>query len=248
MSFYEYVKYLLLYAFAPDSTKTMEWRMLRLLNKDRQRGALKKLKMQEDLRTVARKHSLDMANKDYFDHVNRQSHNPSDRLKIAGVSEVQSGENLAKIGGFKNPTQKAEDGLMKSPGHRANILNGSYNTVGIGVVMDKNGSYYFTQNFAVRELILKKNIPKKAKIGKAIKIQGEVFNDVRSVIYQVRMANTDIIMDQGFISVDKGKFCKNIFIKDAGLYYIDLYADNRGFGDYKLTNRSEIKAVRGLFR
>ena len=36
---------------------------------------------------------------------------------------------------------------MGSAGHRANILEGSYTHIGIGVFKNDNG-YYFTQNFA----------------------------------------------------------------------------------------------------
>jgi uncharacterized protein YkwD len=36
---------------------------------------------------------------------------------------------------------------MNSPGHRANILNGRYSTIGVGVVVAASGQPYYTQVF-----------------------------------------------------------------------------------------------------
>ncbi|MBP2635571.1 MAG: SCP-like extracellular, partial [Firmicutes bacterium] len=37
--------------------------------------------------------------------------------------------------------------LMNSSGHRANILNSNYTTVGIGVALDSAGNVYVFQDF-----------------------------------------------------------------------------------------------------
>ncbi|MCQ2385923.1 MAG: CAP domain-containing protein, partial [Clostridia bacterium] len=52
-----------------------------------------------------------------------------------------AGENIAK--GYKTPAEVMQ-GRMNSPGHRANILNGSFRELGVGYV--KNGNYW-TQEF-----------------------------------------------------------------------------------------------------
>ena len=41
----------------------------------------------------------------------------------------------------------AHQGLMNSPGHRANILNPSFTEIGIGIRRKGNGQYYITQMF-----------------------------------------------------------------------------------------------------
>ena len=54
-----------------------------------------------------------------------------------------AGENLA----LAPTTEFAHEGLMNSPGHRANILNGQFRRVGIGVL---DGGIYgkmFVQEF-----------------------------------------------------------------------------------------------------
>lgn len=145
--------------FRPNSLEAKEWLMLKLLNFDRKLNKLKPLTMQNDLRLVARAHSNQMAEQDFFAHVDPQKRDPGDRIRGAGITDATFGENLAKMRGYDNVTNEAEDALMKSPGHRANILHTSFNCVGIGVIEAKDKTFYFTQNFARRFLRL--NVRKK---------------------------------------------------------------------------------------
>ena len=69
-----------------------------------------------------------------------------------------SGENVGlmyrgRVRGFKKPIDTTRDiaqaqhiSWMRSPGHRANILNSNFSLIGVGVVRNKNG-YYCTQLF-----------------------------------------------------------------------------------------------------
>ena len=140
--------------FLPNSLRTMEWRMLMLVNQDRKYHNLSALTMQNDLRDVARNHSFHMAEQDFFAHVDPANRDPGDRIHGAGITDMTFGENLAKMRGFEHVTEEAEKALMKSPGHRANILYKDFNCVGIGVIQAKDQTYYFTQNFARRFLKL----------------------------------------------------------------------------------------------
>lgn len=241
MSFGEWLRYILLLIFFPRSTKTMELRMLRLLNRDRRKHGLKPLRMQEDLRRVARKHSLDMAQKDYFDHVNLQAQSPSDRLKIARVTDTTSGENLAKIGGFAHPTQFAEEGLMNSPGHRANILNDSYNVVGIGVIQDSRKIYYFTQNFAKRALVFKRKIAQKIPIGKTLRISGEAFFAVKAVAYQVKFVKAEKALSEKVYKIQNKKFDFKVSFPELGNYEVLIFIDQKGDGNFTLSNTFELQ-------
>ncbi len=245
MTLGEFLKYVFLMVFRPRSLKTMEWRMLRLLNLDRKRHGLAPVRMQENLRKVARRHSEDMARKDYFDHVNLKAQSPSDRLKGARVSDVVSGENLAKVGGYKNPTQFAENGLMNSPGHRANILNSVYNVVGIGVVKNERGVYFFTQNFAKRALVFDGKIPKRVAIRKGLRLKGRTFSDAGTILCQVKRPKVDTVLHQKTFSVQGDKFSLRIPFKEVGIYEISLYADGEGgTGDFVLANRFTVKVGR----
>jgi uncharacterized protein YkwD len=80
----------------------------------------------------------------YFSHTSPVSGSPADRLAHAGVAYAASGENLA----YAPSVELAHQGLMASPGHRANILEPAYSRVGIGV---QNAGLYgrmFTEEFA----------------------------------------------------------------------------------------------------
>ncbi|MBQ2931950.1 MAG: hypothetical protein IJE62_03780 [Clostridia bacterium] len=69
---------------------------------------------------------------------------PFDMMKSFGISYKTAGENIAR--GQATP-QAVVNGWMNSAGHRANILNASYNTIGVGYVADGN---YWTQMFVGR--------------------------------------------------------------------------------------------------
>ncbi len=222
--------------------------MLRLLNRDRKlNGKLPPLRMQEDLRTVARKHSQDMAKKDYFEHVNLEGKSPSDRLEIARITEVTSGENLAKIGGYRNPTQFAENGLMNSPGHRANILQPLYNVVGIGIIQDLRKIYYFTQNFAKRDILFRKKFPKKLRIGRKLVLHGEVFSQVDSALVQIRFAGQKSPLHQAVVQTPQKALRYTYAFSDPGIFEVCVFSHIPGHESYSLCNKFEVKVFRGFW-
>jgi len=66
----------------------------------------------------------------YFAHDTPEGRSPFDRMKEARVQFLTAGENLALA-----PTLSiAHQGLMNSPGHRANILRPQFGRVGIGIM------------------------------------------------------------------------------------------------------------------
>ncbi len=235
----QYLLYLVRRLLFPTSTRTMEWHMLRLLNKDRKNHGLSALFMQEDLREVARKHSRDMARQDYFSHTNLKGQSPGDRLKGARVTDATAGENLAKIGGFALPTQRAEIGLMLSPGHRANILNEHYNCVGIGVIKSVTKIYYFTQNFAKREVILHRKPKTKARQKKGLVLKGKTVSDLREILIEIQATGQK--PQRMLVPVQKQKFTAQIILTHPGHHTLKLYAP-RG-RQYHLANQFEIRVV-----
>lgn len=223
--------------------------MLKLLNKDRKMNGLKKLRMQQDLREVARKHSKDMARKSYFEHENILGQTPFDRLDKARITDIVAGENLAKIKGFKNPVVRAEIGLMNSPGHRANILNEHYNAVGIGIIKSIDQIYYYTQNFAARDLIFLNKIPNRVRLHKGLKLKGFTFTDINKIFYRIKKSlESEQILQEGFIGLEKNKFNHTINFKDIGIFYILIYVGSNKLKDQlKIANKFEIKVSKGWF-
>ncbi|HYG39857.1 MAG TPA: CvpA family protein [Cytophagales bacterium] len=121
----------------------LEARMLELINQERAAEGLEPLKADVEMRAVARKHSVDMFNRGYFSHYTPEGSDPFDRMENEGVSFRTAGENLALA-----PTLSlAHSGLMKSPGHRANILQPKFKRVGIGIMDGGNKGLMVTQNF-----------------------------------------------------------------------------------------------------
>lgn len=117
--------------------------MLRMINEERQKHDLSLVVMDKALRGVAREYSKEMFLHGYFSHVDRGGKNPFQRMQSAGISFISAGENLA----LAPSVDLAMQGLMDSPGHRANILSSKYGKVGIGVI---DGGIYgkmFTQEF-----------------------------------------------------------------------------------------------------
>ncbi|TCP23489.1 putative YkwD family protein [Scopulibacillus darangshiensis] len=121
-----------------------EQKVVELTNKERTNRGLQPLKVDNELAKMARDKSADMRDKGYFDHQSPTYGSPFDMMKSYGIDYTAAGENIAA--GQKTP-QDVVDAWMKSPGHRANILNKDYTYIGVGYV--KGGSYgsYWTQEF-----------------------------------------------------------------------------------------------------
>lgn len=121
-----------------------ETEMLNLINQERARAGLAPLVMDETMREVARQHSREMFELGYFGHESPVTGSLTDRLLRAGVRFRVAGENLA----YAPNVRLAHEGLMASPGHRANILNPQFRRVGIGAVRSELRGTMFTQEFA----------------------------------------------------------------------------------------------------
>jgi uncharacterized protein YkwD len=132
------------YTVAESQPKpNLEARMLELVNNERASAGLSPLAPDPELTEVARRHSADMFRRGYFAHVTPENRDPFDRIREADIRFLTAGENLALA-----PTvQIAHAGLMKSPGHRANILRSSFGRVGIGIMDGGIHGLMVTQNF-----------------------------------------------------------------------------------------------------
>lgn len=122
----------------------LEEQMLQMVNQERGKQGLEPLVMDEQLRQVARSHSTEMFRLSYFAHNSPISGSPVDRIRAAEIPFMAVGENIA----YAPSLAVAHNGLMNSPGHRANILSPDFHRVGIGI---EDGGLYglmFTQEFA----------------------------------------------------------------------------------------------------
>jgi uncharacterized protein YkwD/uncharacterized membrane protein required for colicin V production len=122
----------------------MEKAMLELVNRERTERGLPALKWDDRLREVARGHSRDMLKRGYFAHNSPEGKTVMDRVVARELRFQMVGENLALA-----PTLSiSHQGLMDSPGHRANILHDEFTRVGIGAIEAPPYGIMFTQVFA----------------------------------------------------------------------------------------------------
>jgi uncharacterized protein YkwD len=120
--------------------KTPEQAVLELVNDARSAKGCKALVIDDRITTAAQAHSTDMATQNYFSHTSKDGRTFDVRMKEAGYPRP-GGENIAK--GYTTPEQVMQ-GWMNSTGHRENIENCSFTTMGLG--LDTRGNYW-TQNF-----------------------------------------------------------------------------------------------------
>jgi len=127
----------------PKVRESLEAEMLVMINGERAKEGLHPLVADTQLREVARMHSRDMFARSYFSHITPDGLSPFDRIRQADISFRTAGENLA----LAQTLAIAHQGLMDSPGHRANILKASFGRVGIGILDGGIYGLMVTQNF-----------------------------------------------------------------------------------------------------
>jgi len=126
-----------------SADKTAETKMLNMINEEREKRGLGKLVFSQSLTQVGRRHCEDMFKRGYFSHYTPEGLSPFDRMAQADIPFEYAGENLA----LAPNTELAMQGLMGSPGHKANILGENFGKLGIGVI---DGGVYgemFCQEF-----------------------------------------------------------------------------------------------------
>ena len=120
-----------------------ELEVFNLINAQRTKNGLSALKIDSEVQNVARIKAQDMVNNNYFSHNSPIYGSPFDMLKSFKVSYKTAGENIA--GNSSNSA--AVNAWMNSSGHKANILNSSFNYTGIGVVTGSKYGNIYVQMF-----------------------------------------------------------------------------------------------------
>lgn len=138
---------------------TVERQMLDLINTERAAAGLNPVRLNLLLNESSEDHSEWMISTDQFSHTGAGGSSSHDRMVAANYpfeGSWTSGENIAwqserGAEGIEDDVVQLHEGLMDSPGHRANILNPNFTEIGIGIERgDFNGfdGVVVTQNFA----------------------------------------------------------------------------------------------------
>ncbi|MFR9795792.1 CAP domain-containing protein [Streptomyces sp. MS06] len=119
-----------------------EAEVLKLVNEERAKVGCSALSANSALTGLARAFSDDMAARGFFDHTDPDGATPWDRAAKASITGL-GGENIAR---GQADAAAVMEAWMNSPGHRANILNCDFHTLGVGVHFGPGGPWW-TQDF-----------------------------------------------------------------------------------------------------
>ncbi len=117
-------------------------RIVELVNEERAKAGLNPVTLKEDVTAAAQVRAVE--SETLFSHTRPDGTSFVTALKEAGVSYRGAGENIAW--GQKSP-EEVMKGWMNSAGHRANILNEKYTTIGVGYHQNAAGVNYWSQLF-----------------------------------------------------------------------------------------------------
>ena len=116
--------------------------VVKLVNEERAKAGLSPLSVNSKAANAAQTRAREIEKS--FSHTRPDGSSFNTALTEAGVSFRGAGENIAY--GQTTPQQVME-GWMNSSGHRANILNANYTSLGVGHYKNGAGVDYWTQLF-----------------------------------------------------------------------------------------------------
>lgn len=125
---------------APDAQA--ERRLVELINRERAQAGLPGLAVQLDMQAVADRWSGMMVDRGSRCELASLRHNPDYAREMPDGWSLLA-ENVA-CGMTVDPIHQS---LMASPGHRANILDGAFTHIGVGVAIAADGAMWVTQDF-----------------------------------------------------------------------------------------------------
>ncbi|WP_262268538.1 CAP domain-containing protein [Microvirga yunnanensis] len=130
----------------------LETYFLQLVNEARTSAGVKSLTFDGELLDSSDAHSAWMDQTDTFSHTGVNGSSAGTRMTTAGYGWQGWGENIAYVSGdlTEATVRQLHTNLMNSPGHYANIVNGSYEEIGIGLKEGTINGYkvvFVTQNF-----------------------------------------------------------------------------------------------------
>jgi Ca2+-binding RTX toxin-like protein len=133
----------------PTSLETL---FLQLVNEARTNAGVKALTFDGELLDSSDSHSAWMDQTDTFSHTGVNGSSAGTRMTMAGYGWQGWGENIAYVSGEMTEAmvRQLHTNLMNSPGHYANIVNGSFEEIGIGLKEGTINGYkvvFVTQNF-----------------------------------------------------------------------------------------------------
>jgi len=138
-----------------SALKQSEKAIFDIVNEIRTENGIKKFLWNDAIANLARAKSKDMADRNYFNHVNPEGETFKDILNKNKIFYLVASEDIEMIGNITsdqillNLSEYVVEGWLNSPAHRVPILDKDeiYSDAGVGTYC-KNNTCYFTMEFA----------------------------------------------------------------------------------------------------
>ncbi|MFI6585417.1 sigma-70 family RNA polymerase sigma factor [Embleya sp. NPDC050493] len=128
-----------------DPRARLERAVVDLVNAARAEHGCAPVRVDDRLRSAARKHSDDMLARRFYDHSNPDGVRADARITAAGYRWRQWGENLDR---GRSDAAHVVAQWLASPIHRDNILDCGFTDIGVGATVGPGGTTWWTQVFA----------------------------------------------------------------------------------------------------
>jgi uncharacterized protein YkwD len=130
-------------AWAQPASAGAERVLLDSVNHERRAQGLPALRWNEALADAAQRHAQEMARQDSVSHTLPGEPSLASRATKAGARFSWISENIVQ----STSAAGAHEQFMKSPNHRANILDVDMDSVGIGIA-ERHGQVFVVEDFA----------------------------------------------------------------------------------------------------
>lgn len=143
---------------ASDNVEAIHQATTCLLNRERTKRGLSKLHANRALRSVAQRYAGKMVAESFFDHVAPSGSTFVQRIQRTAYLDRANGwslgENLAWGDGELATPRKIVRAWMHSPGHRRNILDRTFEDIGVGIELgspvNRGGGATYVNEFGQR--------------------------------------------------------------------------------------------------
>ena len=125
-----------------ETLRTYAQQVAQLVNQQRSQAGLPELKVEENLCAAAQQRAQEIDR--VFSHTRPDGSSSFSILKEMKIDYLACGENIAR--GSQTP-EAVMDGWMHSAGHRRNILNERFTSLGVGCYADAAGTLHWVQIF-----------------------------------------------------------------------------------------------------
>ncbi len=128
---------------AQDSPNPAEQELFMSVNHARRAQGLPPLKWNENLAVAARRHASVMAQQGAAEHGFAGEPSLATRVTLAGGRFVWLSENVAQGPGVG----AIQDEFLRSPKHRANMLDSDMDSIGVGIV-ERHGQLFAVEDYS----------------------------------------------------------------------------------------------------